>query len=106
MKLDTSVLSPDLKSIAAEARHAESMGYDCLWSSETQHDPFLPLAVAATCTSRIKLGTAICLVVEHDPIVLAKTVATLDWLSNGRVVFGVVRRRSGRGPGPSLAPRM
>ena len=44
---------------------------------------------AAAVTSRIKLGTAICLVVEHDPIVLAKTVATLDWLSNGRVVFGV-----------------
>ena len=52
-------------------------------------DPFVSLMAAAAVTSRIKLGTAICLVVEHDPIVLAKTVATLDWLSNGRVVFGI-----------------
>ena len=37
----------------------------------------------------IKLGTGICLVVEHDPIVLAKTVATLDWLSHGRVLLGI-----------------
>ena len=37
----------------------DRMGYDCLWSAETQHDPFLPLAVAATVTSTIKLGTNI-----------------------------------------------
>src|SRR5262249_25526263 len=40
-------------------------------------------------TTTIKLGTGVCLVVEHDPIVLAKTVATLDWLSHGRVLFGI-----------------
>jgi probable F420-dependent oxidoreductase len=44
---------------------------------------------AAAATRTIKLGTGICLVVEHDPIVLAKAVATLDWLSRGRVLFGV-----------------
>ena len=42
-------------------------------------DPFVSLMAAASATSRIKIGTAVCLVVEHDPIVLAKTVATLDW---------------------------
>src|SRR6266516_4050759 len=43
-----------------------------------------------TCALPIfKLGTGVCLVVEHDPIVLAKTVATLDWLSHGRVLFGI-----------------
>jgi probable F420-dependent oxidoreductase len=52
-------------------------------------DPFVSLMAAAGATSRIKLGTGICLVVEHDPVVLAKTVATLDWLSNGRVLFGI-----------------
>jgi len=40
-------------------------------------------------TSKIKLGTGICLVIEHDPKTLAKQVATLDALSNGRVLFGI-----------------
>jgi alkanesulfonate monooxygenase SsuD/methylene tetrahydromethanopterin reductase-like flavin-dependent oxidoreductase (luciferase family) len=40
-------------------------------------------------TSRLRLGTGICLVIEHDPIVTAKKVATLDLLSNGRFLFGV-----------------
>src|SRR5215470_17685795 len=52
-------------------------------------DPFVSLMAAAAATSTIKLGTSVCLVVEHDPIVLAKTVATLDWLSHGRVLFGI-----------------
>jgi probable F420-dependent oxidoreductase len=51
-------------------------------------DPYVALAAAATVTSRIRLGTCVALVAEHDPIVLAKTVATLDHLSGGRVVFG------------------
>jgi probable F420-dependent oxidoreductase len=53
------------------------------------HDPFVSLASAAVATRRIKLGTAVCLVGEHDPIVLAKQVASLDLLSNGRVIFGI-----------------
>ena len=52
-------------------------------------DPFTTLAFAAACTSKIRLGTGICLVPEHNPLVLAKTVATLDRLSGGRFVFGV-----------------
>jgi len=52
-------------------------------------DPFVSLMAAASATTQIKLGTGVCLVIEHDPIVLAKTVATLDWLSNGRLLFGV-----------------
>jgi probable F420-dependent oxidoreductase len=53
------------------------------------HDPFVALAFAAAATTKLKVGTAVCLVVEHDPIVLAKSVASLDVLSGGRVVFGV-----------------
>ena len=53
------------------------------------HDPFVSLATAATATERIRLGTAICLVVERDPIVTAKEVASLDRLSGGRMLFGV-----------------
>ncbi|MBM4227890.1 MAG: LLM class F420-dependent oxidoreductase [Gammaproteobacteria bacterium] len=52
-------------------------------------DPFIALAMAAAVTRRIALGTGICLVTEHDPLVLAKTVATLDHLSGGRVILGV-----------------
>jgi probable F420-dependent oxidoreductase len=53
------------------------------------HDPFVALAAAAAVTERIMLGTGICLVVERDPIVLAKEVASLDRISNGRVILGI-----------------
>jgi probable F420-dependent oxidoreductase len=52
-------------------------------------DPFVALAMAAAATERLRLGTAVCLVPEHDPIVLAKVVATLDHCSGGRVLLGV-----------------
>jgi probable F420-dependent oxidoreductase len=53
------------------------------------HDPFVGLAFAAAATKRLRLGTGICLVTEHDPIVLAKTIASLDQLSGGRFEFGI-----------------
>jgi probable F420-dependent oxidoreductase len=52
-------------------------------------DPFIALAYAARVTTRLKLGTGICLVSEHEPIQLAKTVASLDHLSGGRFIFGI-----------------
>jgi probable F420-dependent oxidoreductase len=52
-------------------------------------DPFLTLCTMASATEKIRLATGICLVAEHNPLVLAKVVATLDWLSNGRVALGV-----------------
>jgi probable F420-dependent oxidoreductase len=94
------------------ARAAEERGFESFWVGEHTHipasrqtpypgggplpkpyyhmaDPFVSLTAAAAATRTIKVGTAVCLVVEHDPIVLAKAVATLDRLSNGRFVFGV-----------------
>jgi probable F420-dependent oxidoreductase len=53
------------------------------------HDPFVSMATFAAVTERIRIGTGVCLVTEHDPIVLAKTIASLDRFSGGRVVFGV-----------------
>jgi probable F420-dependent oxidoreductase len=93
-------------------RAAEERGFESFWVGEHTHipagrqtpypggdrlpkpyyhmaDPFVSLMAAAAATTTIKLGTGICLVVEHDPIVLAKIVATLDRLSNGRVLFGI-----------------
>ena len=52
-------------------------------------DPWVALASAVSVTSRIRLGTAVALPMEHDPITLAKTIATLDHLSGGRVTLGV-----------------
>lgn len=52
-------------------------------------DPFVALSAAAAVTSRISLGTGICVVAQREPIVTAKAVATLDALSNGRFVFGI-----------------
>lgn len=53
------------------------------------HDPFVALGACAAVTERIRLGTGICLVIERDPITLAKEVASLDVISNGRFVLGI-----------------
>lgn len=53
------------------------------------NDVFVALSFAAAATSTIRIGTGICLVIEHDPITLAKQVATLDALSGGRLLFGI-----------------
>lgn len=94
------------------ARAAEERDFESLWFPEHSHiptsrkspwpgggelpkmyydtyDPFVALATAASVTSRIKLATGICLVVQRDPIHLAKEVASLDQLSDGRVLLGV-----------------
>jgi probable F420-dependent oxidoreductase len=94
------------------ARALEERGFESLWVPEHTHipasrrspwpgggdlprdywhayDPFLALTAAAMATSRLRLGTGICLVIERDPIITAKEVATLDRLSGGRVIFGI-----------------
>jgi probable F420-dependent oxidoreductase len=53
------------------------------------HDIFVAMSYAAAVTKKIKIGSGICLVIERDPITLAKEVASLDFLSNGRVIFGI-----------------
>ena len=53
------------------------------------YDPFVALTAAAAVTTNLKLGTGICLVVERDPITMAKEVASLDQISNGRFIFGI-----------------
>ncbi len=89
MKLDTGFMSVDLRTVADYARRAEVMGFGCLWSAETKHDPFLPLAVAAAATSRIELGTAIAVAFARSPMVLAHTAWDLQQASGGRFVLGL-----------------
>lgn len=52
-------------------------------------DPFVALAIAAAATTHLRLATGVCLVIQRDPIITAKEVASLDQLSNGRFLFGV-----------------
>jgi probable F420-dependent oxidoreductase len=52
-------------------------------------DQFAVLAAAAVVTTRLRVGTGICLVPQRDPVLLAHQVATLDWLSGGRFLFGI-----------------
>jgi probable F420-dependent oxidoreductase len=53
------------------------------------HDPFVALSFAAAATKKLKLGTGILLVPQHEPIVTAKSIASLDQLSGGRFIFGI-----------------
>ena len=62
---------------------------DWLEACKQMVDPFVALASVAAVTERLLLGTGVCLLPQHDPIVLAKTVATLDVISNGRVLLGI-----------------
>ncbi len=53
------------------------------------YDPFVALSAAAAVTTRLRIGTGACLVAVHDPILLAKQIASLSDMSGGRFVFGV-----------------
>ncbi len=81
--------SKDLGSVAAEAAWAESMGYDGVTSSETAHDPFLPLALAATATSRVTLDTRVAIAFPRSPMAVAYTAWDLQELSRGRFRLGL-----------------
>jgi probable F420-dependent oxidoreductase len=96
----------------ALGRALETRGFDSVWVVEHTHipasrktpypvggdlpsiyweayEPFTYLAQVAAVTQRLQIGTGICLVPEHHPITLAKRIASLDSLSNGRFLFGV-----------------
>ena len=89
MKLDVGMLTHDLKSLPDYARKVEALGFNCLWSAETQHDPFLPLAVAATLTKKIKLGTSIAVAFPRSPMILAMIAWDLQKASEGRFILGL-----------------
>ncbi len=113
MKFGASMFSTDY-SIRPDdlARLLEERGFESMWVPEHTHipanrrspwlggdelpkmywhtyDPFVALTAAAAATTNLKLGTGICLVIERDPIILAKEVASLDRLSEGRFIFGI-----------------
>jgi len=94
------------------ARALEERGFESLWLPEHTHipasrrspwpggpnlpkeywhtyDPFVALTAAALATTRLRVATGICLIIERDPITTAKEVASLDQLSGGRFIFGI-----------------
>src|ERR1700751_2287030 len=89
MKLDVGTRDYNLRAVPEDARKMDALGYACLWSSETQHDPFLPLAVAATATSSIKLGTSIAVAFPRSPMVIAYTAWDIQRASAGRFILGL-----------------
>ncbi len=88
MRIDTN-LSPNLNLAAVAAKEAEDAGYDAVWTAETSHDPFFPLALAAPATSTIELGTSIAVAFARNPMVLANIGYDLNKLSDGRFVLGL-----------------
>ncbi len=90
MQLDTT-LPPyaRLAEIPALARAAEAFGFDAVWVAETQHNPFLPCALIAEHTQRIKFGTAIAVSFARSPAVMAQAAWDLADSSKGRFILGL-----------------
>lgn len=114
MQLGVTIFATDLSMTPVEvAREAEARGFHSLYIPEHTHipvsrrtppptgeaelaeeykrilDPYVALGAAASVTRTLRLGTGIALVAQHDPIALAKALATLDYLSQGRLVVGI-----------------
>jgi alkanesulfonate monooxygenase SsuD/methylene tetrahydromethanopterin reductase-like flavin-dependent oxidoreductase (luciferase family) len=114
MKIGVVIHSTDLSMNPVElAKEVEARGFYSLYVPEHTHiptsrrtpaptgeevlaeeylrslDPCVALAAVAAVTSRIRLGTGVALVAQHDPITFAKEIATLDFLSGGRLVLGI-----------------
>jgi probable F420-dependent oxidoreductase len=91
MKLDAglAVEGKHLPGIDETARAAEDLGFDGLWTSETKHDSFLPLAVAANGTRRLDLGTSIAIAFSRSPMTTAQIAWDLQDLSGGRFILGL-----------------
>src|SRR5215210_4764542 len=113
MDFGASMFMTDYAIGAAElARALEERGFESLWNPEHSHiplsrktpfpggtelpkmyydamDPFVTLSVAAAVTTKLKIGTGVCLVIQRDTIQTAKLVASIDQISNGRFLFGI-----------------
>ncbi len=112
MDFGASMFFTDYSMSAADlARALEDRGFESLWAPEHSHiplsrrspypgggdlpkpyydtmDPFVTLTTAAAATSRLKVGTGVCLIIQRDPIQTAKLVASIDQISGGRFLFG------------------
>ena len=88
MKIDGGI-GFDPSGMAAQAIKAEESGYDGVWSAETNHDPFLPIAVGAVATEKLEFGTGIAVAFARNPMTLAVVANDLQLLSKGRFMLGM-----------------
>jgi probable F420-dependent oxidoreductase len=88
MKIDGGI-GFDPSGMAAQAVKAEDSGYDGVWSAETNHDPFLPIAVGASATEKLEFGTGIAVAFARNPMTLAVLANDLQLLSKGRFMLGM-----------------
>lgn len=91
MKLDVglAVEGKHLPNIAKVAQAAEELGFAGVWASETKHDAFLPLVLAAEHTRTIQLGTSVAIAFSRSPMVVAQTAWDLQDFSDGRLLLGL-----------------
>jgi probable F420-dependent oxidoreductase len=88
LKIDRGIPS-DLDRVPDVARAHETAGYDGCWTGEINHDPFLPLLLAAEHTSRIEIGTSIAVAFARNPMTIANTAWDLQAYSQGRFILGL-----------------
>jgi probable F420-dependent oxidoreductase len=89
MKFDATLPLVGLKDVPAIAKAAQEIGFDALWTQETQHDPFLPCALIAEHSTRLYFGTAIAVSFARSPANLAYTAWDLAAQSGGRFILGL-----------------
>jgi probable F420-dependent oxidoreductase len=89
MKLDAEIYALALADVGALSSLAERAGFDCLWFNETKHDPFVQLALCASSTTRILVGTSIALAFTRSPTSLAYAGWDIQNLSKGRLMLGL-----------------
>lgn len=88
MKVDGGI-SANLHDAIKSAKEAETAGYSGAWTAETNHDPFLPLLLAAEHTTKLEIGTSIAVAFARSPMTLANTAWDLQAYSQGRFILGL-----------------
>jgi len=88
MKVDAGITT-NMGAVATDARRLEAMGYDGIRVSELNHDPFLPLTLAADATESIELVTSVAVAFARSPMTLAQTAHDLNAFADGRLVLGL-----------------
>jgi probable F420-dependent oxidoreductase len=88
VKIDA-IVATDLADAGSAAARAEDLGCDGIMVPEVAHDPFLPLALAAASTTRIRLATGIAVAFARNPMTVAVTASDLHRLSGGRFALGL-----------------
>jgi len=89
MRLDAAIAPESLNDTPALARAAEAVGFAAAWTSETQHNPFLPLPLIAEHTTRLRFGTAVAIGLARSPLTLAHVGWDLAQQSQGRFILGL-----------------